>query len=178
MRREDLKGYVKWLNENFDNDEEKNQLEKKFGMKEIEKPKMPEVEGGEIKGPKLPEATAEEPKEENPVEEPKKEVPAIKPKEDKPEGEPKKEEEPTEEEPKEEKPEEDKFSVEAKTVIKKDLEQFGYIEYMEKIAKGDKEAAEEVLSKGYVEVFPADDLDSNEKIKKGASKAKEELGIE
>jgi len=149
-------GYVKWLNESWGTVEEKDDLEKIFGVKEVETPKMPDTDGGEVDGPKGPEdAKPEEPKEENP-EEPK-------------------------EEPKEEKPEDDKgakYTASAKEVLSKDLEQFGYVEYLEKIGKGDMEAAQQVVDKGYPEVFSADDLESNEKIKKGALKAKEELGIE
>ena len=66
----------------------------------------------------------------------------------------------------------------AREKLSVDLENFGYIEYLEKVAKGEVAEAGEILKNGYPEAFPAEDVDSNEKIKKGAAKANAELGID
>jgi len=66
----------------------------------------------------------------------------------------------------------------AREKLSVDLENFGYIEYLEKVAKGEVAEAGEILKNGYPEAFPAEDVDSNEKIKVGAAKANAELGID
>ena len=66
----------------------------------------------------------------------------------------------------------------AKEKLTDDLEKFGYIEYLEKMAKGNKEEADEILQNGYLEIYAETDEESNDAIKRGAEKAKEELGIE